>query len=149
MPLEAIDAYLESLVIDVGLIQDDQLSYFSKVMEKLRRKSRARYDRLTKIAVLHDHVSSLWKLPIVFVCEHNHFCEFTRAEQVTSGQISDRARAFGIHAQVVDGNDVEAVWKAAAEAVSGSGPTGSARNPVGRPGTTPARGRNTVARRRA
>jgi len=48
-------------VIDVGLIQDDQLSYFSKVMEKLRRKSRARYDRLTKIAVLHHHVSSLWK----------------------------------------------------------------------------------------
>ena len=72
------------------------------------------------------NVSSLWKLPIVFVCEHNHFCEFTRAEQVTSGDISNRARAFGIHTQVVDGNDVEAVWKATAEAVArvrrGEGP---------------------------
>jgi acetoin:2,6-dichlorophenolindophenol oxidoreductase subunit alpha len=72
------------------------------------------------------NVSSLWKLPIVFVCEHNHFCEFTRAEQVTSGDISNRARAFGIHTQVVDGNDVEAVWAATAEAVArvrrGEGP---------------------------
>jgi TPP-dependent pyruvate/acetoin dehydrogenase alpha subunit len=72
------------------------------------------------------NVSTLWKLPIVFVCEHNHFCEFTRAEQVTSGQIVDRARAFGIHTAVVDGNDVEAVWNATAEAVAkarkGEGP---------------------------
>jgi pyruvate dehydrogenase E1 component alpha subunit len=72
------------------------------------------------------NVSSLWKLPIVFVCEHNHFCEFTRAEQVTSGKISDRARAFNIHTQEVDGNDVEAVWNATAEAVErvrrGEGP---------------------------
>ncbi len=63
------------------------------------------------------NVSSLWGLPIVFLCEHNRFCEFTRAEQVTSGEIADRARAFKIHTQVVDGNDVEAVWKATAEAV--------------------------------
>jgi pyruvate dehydrogenase E1 component alpha subunit len=72
------------------------------------------------------NVSSLWGLPVVFVCEHNHFCEFTRAEQVTSGQISNRARAFGIHTTVVDGNDVEAVWTATGEAVArarrGEGP---------------------------
>jgi pyruvate dehydrogenase E1 component alpha subunit len=72
------------------------------------------------------NVSTLWKLPIVFVCEHNHFCEFTRAEQVTSGDIANRARAFGMHVQKVDGNDVEAVWNATAEAVArvrrGEGP---------------------------
>jgi len=72
------------------------------------------------------NVSTLWKLPIVFVCEHNHFSEFTRAEQVTSGQIADRARAFGIHTAVVDGNDVEAVWRATHVAVAmarrGEGP---------------------------
>jgi TPP-dependent pyruvate/acetoin dehydrogenase alpha subunit len=72
------------------------------------------------------NVSTLWKLPVVFVCEHNRFCEFTRAEQVTAGEISDRARAFGIHVQVVDGNDVVAVWNATAEAVArarrGDGP---------------------------
>jgi pyruvate dehydrogenase E1 component alpha subunit len=72
------------------------------------------------------NVSSLWGLPVVFVCEHNHFCEFTRAEQVTSGQIANRARAFGVHTAVVDGNDVEAVWNATAEAIAkaraGQGP---------------------------
>lgn len=72
------------------------------------------------------NVSSLWGLPLVYVCEHNHFCEFTRAEQVTSGDIINRARAFGIHSQKVDGNDVEAVWAATAEAVArarrGEGP---------------------------
>jgi pyruvate dehydrogenase E1 component alpha subunit len=72
------------------------------------------------------NVSTLWELPVVFVCEHNHFSEFTRAEQVTAGRIVDRARAFGIHTAVVDGNDVEAVWQATAAAVararSGAGP---------------------------
>jgi acetoin:2,6-dichlorophenolindophenol oxidoreductase subunit alpha len=64
------------------------------------------------------NVSTLWALPVIFVCEHNHFSEFTRAEQVTSGSIADRARAFKMHAAVVDGNDVEAVWQATAEAVA-------------------------------
>lgn len=72
------------------------------------------------------NVSTLWGLPLIFVCEHNHFSEFTRAEQVTSGQIVDRARAFKMPAVVVDGNDVEAVWKATGEAVAharaGKGP---------------------------
>src|SRR6185437_15192257 len=64
------------------------------------------------------NVSTLWGLPLVFVCEHNHFSEFSRADQVTSGNIVDRARAFKIHTAVVDGNDVEAVWNATAEAVA-------------------------------
>lgn len=64
------------------------------------------------------NVSTLWELPLIFVCEHNHFSEFTRAEQVTSGEIINRARAFGIHSVKVDGNDVEAVWNATAEAVA-------------------------------
>jgi acetoin:2,6-dichlorophenolindophenol oxidoreductase subunit alpha len=72
------------------------------------------------------NVSTLWGLPIIFVCEHNHFSEFTRAEQVTSGNIADRARAFKMPVSVVDGNDAEAVWQATAEAVAlaraGQGP---------------------------
>jgi TPP-dependent pyruvate/acetoin dehydrogenase alpha subunit len=72
------------------------------------------------------NVSTLWQLPVVFLCEHNQFSEFTRAEQVTAGEIADRARAFHIHCAVVDGNDVVAVWQAAGEAVErarrGEGP---------------------------
>ncbi len=72
------------------------------------------------------NVSTLWQLPLVFVCEYNHFCEFTPTVTVTAGEIADRARAFKIPCEVVDGNDVVAVWKAAAQAIewarSGKGP---------------------------
>jgi len=71
------------------------------------------------------NVSTLWQLPLVFVCEYNHFCEFTPTATVTAGEIADRARAFKIPCEV-DGNDVMAVWSAAAKAVawarSGKGP---------------------------
>lgn len=73
------------------------------------------------------NVSSLWKLPLIFVCEHNTFSEFSPAKTVTSGHIVDRARAFGIPCHVIDGNDVVAVWQATRDAVerarSGGGPT--------------------------
>lgn len=73
------------------------------------------------------NVSTLWGLPLVFVCEHNQFSEFTPAAQVTAGEIADRARAFAMPCTVVDGNDVVAVWQAAGEAVrraqSGGGPS--------------------------
>ncbi|HUJ53712.1 MAG TPA: thiamine pyrophosphate-dependent dehydrogenase E1 component subunit alpha [Steroidobacteraceae bacterium] len=73
------------------------------------------------------NVSSLWQLPLVLVCEHNRFSEFTPSNEVTSGEIADRARAFKMPTTVVDGNDVVAVWKAAGEAVerarSGGGPS--------------------------
>ncbi len=72
------------------------------------------------------NVSSLWKLPIVLVCEHNQFSEFTPSAHCTSGEIVDRARAFKIPTTVIDGNDVVAVWQAAGDAVeharSGAGP---------------------------
>ena len=73
------------------------------------------------------NVSSLWKLPMVFVCEHNKFSEFTPAATVTSGEIVDRARAFGMPCYVVDGNDAFAVWEAAAKSLErarkGEGPS--------------------------
>ena len=73
------------------------------------------------------NVSTLWRLPVVFVCEYNYFSEFTPSETVTAGEISDRARAFGMPCAVVDGNDVAEVWRAAGEAVDrardGGGPS--------------------------
>jgi pyruvate dehydrogenase E1 component alpha subunit len=73
------------------------------------------------------NVSSLWKLPLVFVCEHNQFGEFTPCATVTSGEIVDRARAFKIPCSVIDGNDILAVYEAAGEAIDrarrGEGPS--------------------------
>ena len=73
------------------------------------------------------NVSTLWQLPVIFVCENNGFSEFTPSAEVTSGRIPDRARAFGVPVAEVDGNDVTAVWQAASEAVArardGGGPS--------------------------
>jgi pyruvate dehydrogenase E1 component alpha subunit len=73
------------------------------------------------------NISTLWGLPMIFMCEHNTFSEFSPSETVTAGELADRAGAFDIPTEVVDGNDVTEVWKAAGTAVhrarSGNGPS--------------------------
>ena len=73
------------------------------------------------------NVATLWKLPLLLVCEHNCYSEFSPSDTVTAGEIADRARAFNIPCSVVDGNDAVAVWQAAAAAVElardGGGPS--------------------------
>jgi len=73
------------------------------------------------------NVATLWKLPLVLVCEHNGWSEFSPADTVTSGEIADRGKAFGIPCLNLDGNDVEVLWTATRDAVAraraGEGPT--------------------------
>ena len=73
------------------------------------------------------NIAALWKLPLVMVCEHNGFSEFSRSETVTAGVISDRALAYGIPSAKADGNDVAAVWREARIAIErarvGNGPS--------------------------
>jgi pyruvate dehydrogenase E1 component alpha subunit len=73
------------------------------------------------------NMASLWKLPVVFVCENNLYSEYTRFEETTAGSVLARAEAFGIPAGEVDGQDVRAVRSAALAAVArargGDGPT--------------------------
>jgi TPP-dependent pyruvate/acetoin dehydrogenase alpha subunit len=73
------------------------------------------------------NISTLWTLPMIFVCENNGFSEFSPAATVTAGDIVNRARAFEIPCARVDGNDVLAVRQVAGEAVerarAGHGPS--------------------------
>jgi len=74
------------------------------------------------------NLASVWELPVVFVCENNLYAEFTpQSVHTKAGVIADRARGYGMRGLRVDGNDVPAVFAAAAEAVdlarSGQGPT--------------------------
>ena len=64
------------------------------------------------------NISVLWKLPMIFVCEHNCYSEFSPSDTVTAGEIVNRARAFDIPAVVVDGNNAVEVWQASASAVT-------------------------------
>ncbi|WP_449394730.1 metallophosphoesterase family protein [Devosia riboflavina] len=57
---DVLDSYLDSLVIDAGLITDDQITHFNNLMVHFRNSLGPRYDRLTKIGVLHHHIGHLW-----------------------------------------------------------------------------------------
>jgi pyruvate dehydrogenase E1 component alpha subunit len=73
------------------------------------------------------NVASLWKLPLVLVCENNGYSEYTRGDTVTAGVIAERARPYGVPGVVIDGNDIAEVWRAAGEAIKrarrGDGPS--------------------------
>src|SRR6202041_1480219 len=74
------------------------------------------------------NMASIWKLPVLFVCENNEFATEVPF-QYASGQpsVAGRAEGYGLPGIEVDGNDVMAVWEAAREAVGrareGGGPT--------------------------
>jgi len=54
-------------------------------------------------------MAALWKLPVIYVCENNMYGEYTPGSETIAGEILSRAKAFGIHAEAVDGQDVQAV----------------------------------------
>jgi TPP-dependent pyruvate/acetoin dehydrogenase alpha subunit len=72
------------------------------------------------------NMAALWKLPVVYVCENNQYNEYTHFTETTAGDILARPAAFGIEAHGVDGQDVDAVYAAAARLVErarrGDGP---------------------------
>jgi pyruvate dehydrogenase E1 component alpha subunit len=63
------------------------------------------------------NLAGCWRLPVVFVCKDNGVAITTASQRVTSGNLPDRVRGFGIPAEEVDGAEVEAVWQVAGEAI--------------------------------
>ena len=57
------------------------------------------------------NMASLWKLPVIYVCENNKYNEYTHYSEATAGEITARPEAFGIHTETVDGQDVRAVYE--------------------------------------
>jgi acetoin:2,6-dichlorophenolindophenol oxidoreductase subunit alpha len=88
-------------------------------------------DGATNIGAFHEalNLAAVWRLPVLFVCENNLYMEYTPIASVTAvaQPAADRAPAYGLPAEVVDGNDVVAVLEAARRAVTraraGDGPT--------------------------
>lgn len=87
-------------------------------------------DGSTNQGTFHESINlaSIWKLPVVFVCENNLYgISMSQARHQAIQDVADRAVAYNIPGVVVDGNDIFAVYEAATEAVararSGQGPT--------------------------
>lgn len=80
--------------------------------------------------VFHEslNLASLWRLPVVFVCENNAYAEMTPVDvHLAASSVTDYAAPHRIPAETVHGNDVLAVRDAAQRAVDrareGGGPT--------------------------
>ena len=87
-------------------------------------------DGATNEGAFHEslNLAAVWKLPAIYVCENNQYGEFTSIAEATAVTvIAKRAAAYNIPGVTVDGNDVEAVYATACEAVArareGNGPT--------------------------
>src|SRR5246127_3187042 len=87
-------------------------------------------DGTTNIGAFHEalNFASIWKLPVVFVCENNLYMEYTPIGEVTAVQhpAADRAAAYGLERILIDGNDADVVYRTAASAYdkarAGGGP---------------------------
>jgi pyruvate dehydrogenase E1 component alpha subunit len=101
---------------------------------KMRREDRVALcyfgDGATSRGDWHEGVNlaSVRKLPVVYLCNNNQYAYSTPLElQMAVENVADRAVAYGIPGEVVDGNDVLAVYDATRRAIeharAGFGPT--------------------------
>jgi TPP-dependent pyruvate/acetoin dehydrogenase alpha subunit len=88
-------------------------------------------DGTTNIGAFHEalNMAKIWNLPVVFVCENNLYMEYTPIDLITAVDhpAADRASAYGLDPIIVDGNDPDAVYLAATDALErarrGDGPS--------------------------
>ncbi len=87
-------------------------------------------DGASEQGTMHEsmNLASIWKLPVVFVCENNGYAQTTPSRyHCSAADIADRATAYNMPGFIVDGTDLFAVYEAAGEAIArarrGEGPT--------------------------
>jgi len=84
----------------------------------------------TSEGIWHEalNFAGIHKLPVIFVCENNHYAiSVAQTKQMAVENVTDRAAGYGMPGVVVDGNDVLASYAAMKDAVerarAGEGPT--------------------------
>jgi TPP-dependent pyruvate/acetoin dehydrogenase alpha subunit len=87
-------------------------------------------DGASNIGAFHEslNMASLWKLPVIFLCQNNLYGECTKYEKATAvANVADRAASYNMRGVTVDGNDAQAMYEASRAAVerarNGEGPT--------------------------
>jgi len=87
-------------------------------------------DGASNIGAFHEalNMAQLWRLPVLFLCQNNRYAEHTAfADHTKVDSIVARASGYGMKGVRVDGNDAEAMYGVALEAVgrarAGEGPT--------------------------
>jgi len=87
-------------------------------------------DGSTNIGGFHEglNLAAVWNLPAVFLCENNLYGEYSPIATTTAvTDIALRATSYGMAADTVDGQDVDAMYESIRTAVDrargGGGPT--------------------------
>lgn len=87
-------------------------------------------DGAANIGAFHEglNLASVWKLPVIFVCQNNLYAEHARFDFGTAADnVADRAASYRMPGFTVDGNDPSAMWSRCRDAVErarrGEGPT--------------------------
>jgi pyruvate dehydrogenase E1 component alpha subunit len=88
-------------------------------------------DGTTNIGAFHEalNYAAVFRLPVVFVCENNLYMEYTSIADITAvpRPAADRAAAYGLEPERIDGNDADevhiAALRALARARAGEGPS--------------------------
>jgi len=86
-------------------------------------------DGAGQVGPFHEslNIASLWRLPVIFICENNGYAEFTPLSAHTKiERLAQHAKTYGMPASTVDGNDLfavrDAMTKAVAKCRAGNGP---------------------------
>lgn len=87
-------------------------------------------DGSTNIGAFHEalNLASIWKLPIVFVCENNLYGEYSPIANTTAvTDLVKRADSYAMKGVQIDGNDIDVVYATISQAAergrAGEGPT--------------------------
>jgi acetoin:2,6-dichlorophenolindophenol oxidoreductase subunit alpha len=117
-------------VVGSGIPIANGLAWASLVKKDDRVTVTSFGDGASNIGAFHEalNLASLWKLPVVFLCQNNGYAEHTKYEYGTASKtIAGRAASYDLPGIRVDGNDPAAMWQAMRAAVerarAGEGPT--------------------------
>jgi 2-oxoisovalerate dehydrogenase E1 component len=117
-------------IVGPSILQATGAGYSFKLMKTDRVAVAFFGDGAVNNGAFHEglNMASIWKLPVLFVCENNQFATEVPFHSVAgNASVAARGAAYGMPGVEVDGNDVLAVRQAASVAAkrarSGDGPT--------------------------
>jgi pyruvate dehydrogenase E1 component alpha subunit len=86
-------------------------------------------DGATNIGAFHEalNLASVWRLPVIFLCQNNEFGEFTPRTETQSVEIWTRGAAYGVPSEHADDGDVDRLSAVISDAIrrarAGDGPS--------------------------
>lgn len=117
-------------IVGAGLPIANGLALASQVRGEKRVTVSYFGDGASNIGAFHEalNLASVWKLPVVFICQNNGYAEHTTyAKGTSAANVADRAIGYQMPGVTVDGNNAVEMWRVAHEAIErarrGEGPT--------------------------